>query len=117
MGLASLDSPPKFSTDLLALRVVGKGIDPPTPYIRRGLAATAGALTRFHIKSNGLGYYIDVKCGVKIWILMKDDQGKFQSIDYFNDFNPDEANGRQFEIILLKPGTRLYVLLRLYFPS
>lgn len=116
MGLASLDSPPKFSTDLLALRVVGKGVDPPTPYIRQGLAATAGALTCFHIKSNGLGFYIDVKCGVKVWIFIKDDQGKFLSINCFNNFNLDELNGHQLEIILLKPGTHLCVLLPSYFP-
>ena len=30
MGLVSLDPPPKFSTDLLALRVAGRGIVPPT---------------------------------------------------------------------------------------
>ena len=117
MSLASLDSPPKFSTDLLALRVVGKGVDPPTPHIRRGLAATAGARNWFHAKSNGLGYYIDVRCGVRIWIFIRDDEGKFLAIDCFRDFKPDEANGCQLEIILLKPRTRLYVLLLFYFPS
>ena len=110
MGLASLDPPPKYSTDLFALRVAGRGIVPPTPDIRWGTAGTGGAITWFHIDSNGLGVGIALKCGLKIWIFIKDNQGKFHIINSFEDFELDEANGHQLEIVLLRPGTRMYAM-------
>lgn len=109
MALASLDPPPKFSTDLLALQVAGRGIVPPTSDIRWGTAATAGACTWFHIDSNGLGASILLKCGLKIWIFLRDDEGKFHAINCFQDFELDETNGYQLEVVVLRPGTRMYV--------
>jgi hypothetical protein len=108
MGLASLDPPPKYSTDLLALRVAGRGIVPPTPDIRWGTAATSGACTWFHIDSNGLGVFIILKCGLKIWFFIRDDLGEFHAINSFQDFELDEANGHQLEVVVLRPGTIMY---------
>ena len=108
MGLASLDPPPKYSTDLLALRVAGRGIVPPTPDIRWGTASTTGAFTWFHIDSNGLGVCITLKCGLKIWIFVKEGEGKFLVINSFEDFELDEARGHQLEVVLLRPGTKVY---------
>jgi hypothetical protein len=109
MALASLDPPPKFSTDLLALQVAGRGIVPPTSDIRWGTAGTAGACTWFHIDSNGLGVGVLLKCGLKIWIFLRDDEGKLRVINCFQDFELDEANGYQLEVVVLRPGTRMYV--------
>ena len=108
MGLASLDPPPKYSTDLLALRVAGRGIVPPTPDIWWGTAATGGAITWFHIDSNGLGVCFTLKCGLKILIFIKDGEGKFLVINSFEDFELDEAKGHQLEVFLLRPGTKAY---------
>ena len=109
MGLASLDPPPKFSTDLLALRVAGKGIVLPTSDIRWGMVATSGACTWFQIDSNGLGVGVHIKCGLKIWIFLRDDEEEFCKINYFQDFELDEANGHQLEAVVLRPGTCVYV--------
>jgi hypothetical protein len=109
MGLASLDPPPKYSTDLLALRVSGRGIVPPTSDIRWATAATPGACTWFHIDSNGLGVGSMLKCGLKIWFFLRDDEGKFRVINCFQDFELDEANGYQLEAVVLRPGTHMYV--------
>ena len=67
----------------------GRGIIPPTPDIRWGTASTSGASTWFHIDSNGLGICITLK----IWIFIKDDEGKFFIINLFEDFELDEAKG------------------------
>jgi len=74
-----------------------------------GTAATAGACTWFHIDSNGLGASILLKCGLKIWIFLRDDEGKVCVINCFQDFELDEANGYQLEVIVPRPGTRMYV--------
>ena len=108
MGLASLDPPPKFSTDLLALQVAGRGIVPPTSDIRWGTAATGGACTWFHVDSNGLGVFVIMKCGLKIWFFIRDDEGRFLKINAFHDFELDEAKGHQLEVVVLRPGTQLY---------
>jgi hypothetical protein len=109
MGLASLDPPPKFSTDLLAVRVAGRGIVPPISDIRWGTAATGGACTWFHVDSNGLGVFVIMKCGLKIWFFIRDDEGKFSIINSFHDFELDEAKGHRLEVVVLRPGTQLYV--------
>ena len=109
LGLASLDPPPKFSTDLLALQVAGRGIVPPTSDIFWGAAATGGACTWFHIDSNGLGVLIDLKCGLKIWFFITDDEGSFLTINSFSDFELDDAKGHQLEVVILRPGSQLYV--------
>jgi hypothetical protein len=109
MGLSSLYPPPKFSTDLLSIRVAGRGIVPPTSEIRWGTAATGGACTWFHVDSNGLGVFVIMKCGLKIWFFIRDDEGKFLIINSFHDFELNEAKGHQLEVVVLRPGTQLYV--------
>ena len=109
MGLASLDPPPKYSTDLLSLRVAGREIVPPTSNIWWGTAATSGACTWFHLNSNGLGVSVNLKCRLKIWFFLKDDEGKLNVINCFEYFELDEANGYQLEAVMLRPGTQMYV--------
>lgn len=96
---------------------------PPTGDIRWGLAATTGALHWWHIDSDGFGTYIDVKTGLKWWIVAKPkktisfqgssqyDFSEFASIDLFTQSEYDVEAPCSFlwdlEAILLSPGTRL----------
>ena len=107
LGIAPVSPTPKFSTDLLAWETASRAIPPPIGDIRWGLAATAGARTWFHMDSNGFNTFIDVKCGIKVWICIRDQHGKFVSIDAFKDFELDDAGGHRLEVILLTPGSRL----------
>lgn len=107
MGTAPVSPTPKFSTDLVAWEITGRGIPPPIGAIRWGLAATGGAQTWFHMDSNGFNTFIDVKCGYKAWLSIYDKYGHFQLIDAFKDFVLDEPGNFQIEVILLTPGTRL----------
>lgn len=109
MVLASLNPPPPFSTDLLACRVVdyNGSIGIPTGDIRWGLAATAGAYTWFHLDCMGLGAAFEPQCGKKVLGVINDAQRNFDYVDVFKNFELDEANGCQLEVVLLMPGTRL----------
>jgi len=107
MPLASVSPTPNFSTDLLAWAVTGTESPPPIGHIRWGLAATGGARTWFHLDSNGFNTLLMILCGLKVWICIRDQFGRFVSIDAFKDFELDDAGGYQIEIILLTPGTRL----------
>lgn len=107
MNMASVTPTPIFSTDLLAWASTATETPPPIGDIRWGLAATAGAKTWFHIDSNGFNTFIDVKCGFKAWICIRDELGQFVAIDAFKDFELDDASRYQMEVVLLSPGTRL----------
>jgi hypothetical protein len=107
MNLASLTPLPKFSTDLLAWAFTATGFPPPVGDIRFGLAATPGARTWFHIDANGFLTFIDIMCGFKIWICIRDEDGRFMAIDAYREFELDDARGYYIEAILLTPGTRL----------
>jgi len=107
MNMASVSPTPKFSTDLLAWASTATETPPPIGDIRWGLAATAGARTWFHIDSNGLNTFIDVKCGFKVWICIRDELGEFVKMDAFKNFELDDAHRYKIEVILLTPGTRL----------
>ena len=109
MGLASFNPPPKYSTDLLSLWVAGRGIVPPTSDIQWGTAATSGTCTWFHLNSNGLGVSVNLKCRLKIWFFLKDDEGKLNVINCLEDFELDEANSYQLEAVVLRPGTQMFV--------
>jgi len=109
MNMASMSPTPKFSTDLVAWASTTTGTPPPIGDIRWGLAATAGARTWFHIDSNGFNTFVDVKCGFKVWICIRDEPGQFVAIDAFEDFELDDGSRYQIEAILLTPGTRLSV--------
>jgi hypothetical protein len=92
--------------------------------MRWGLAATRGARHWIHIDSDGLGTFIDVKCGGKWWVVFSPPAklGKhgFGAIDTFlNNFNVDGENKGRFgdevddddrwiaEGVYLSEGTRL----------
>jgi hypothetical protein len=107
MGTAPVSPTPRFSTDLVAWESTSRGIPPPIGDIRWGLAATPGARSWFHIDSNGFNTFIDVKCGLKVWMCIHDKNGQFLSIDAFKDFELDDAVNYRIEAILLTPGTRL----------
>ena len=96
---------------------------PPTADIRWGLAATAGALHWWHIDSDGFGTYIDVKTGMKWWIVARPKQATLQSLchDDFAQFARTDifmssnyqmekpcTSMWDLEAVLLTPGTRLY---------
>jgi hypothetical protein len=96
---------------------------PPTADIRWGLAATAGALHWWHIDSDGFGTYIDVKTGMKWWIVARpkqatlqrlchEDYAQFARTDLFStsDFQLEDpcTSVWDVEAVLLTPGSRLY---------
>ena len=96
---------------------------PPTADIRWGIAATTGALHWWHIDSDGFGTYIDVKTGLKWWIVAKPkkhiplrgsshyDFSEFASIDLFTQSTYELEDPCtlvwDLEAVLLSPGTRL----------
>lgn len=114
MSRASLDPIPKFSSDLIAWEAsqgyVESDANIPMADIRWGEAATAGACTWFHIASNGFGNEIRLKCGKRILIFIQDQHGEFIIINAFNKFELDRPGHNKIEVVLLMPGTRLYVL-------
>ena len=85
----------------------------PTRSMRWGLCSLAGARHWTHIDSDGLGTFIDVRCGGKWWFLLETadvNQGThFCSIrDFLNDFdNKTVSNKFHVEAVYLTPGTRL----------
>ena len=113
-----------FSTDSAAWNYI-KGTnncpaDQPLPMgdIRWGLAATAGALSWWHIDSNGFATYLDPKAGTKFVIVARrkfDGTGgsvleSFSEIDvYLNKFDSQLPNADRWELeaVILAPGTRL----------
>ena len=116
-----------FSTDSVAWRGTKGWRDcdemvlPPTADIRWGLAATTGALHWWHIDSDGFGTYIDVKAGMKWWIVARpkdstrlshQDFTQFARTDIFmtSDYRMEEPCKSMWnlEAVLLTPGTRLY---------
>jgi hypothetical protein len=86
---------------------------PPYNDIRWGLAATAGAISWWHIDSNGFATYLDCKCGKKFIIMGRRKEESFESfseIDIFlNDFKLDEPNTDRWDLeaVVLPPRTRL----------
>jgi hypothetical protein len=111
-----------FSTDSTAWKCT-KGAagfeqeaSPPLADFRWGLAATAGALSWWHVDSNGLGTYVDTKAGLKWWIVgrRKGHGHGFESIsevDTFCDeeYEFDEPNTEKWDVeaVILPPRTRL----------
>ena len=89
---------------------------PPLADFRWGLAATAGALSWWHLDSNGFGTYVDTKAGLKWWIVArrKGDRHNFETIsavDTFCDkrYEVKEPNEEiwDLEVVILPPRTRL----------
>jgi hypothetical protein len=109
-----------FSTDSAAWNSTS-GMDntpadqqPPIVDIRWGLAATAGALSWWHIDSNGYATYLDAKAGSK-WIIVArrkigNGLASFSEVNIFlNGFEFEEPNTDRWDIeaMILQPRTRL----------
>jgi hypothetical protein len=89
----------------------------PTTANRWGLAATAGALHRFHVDCNGLGTSVEVKTGTTWWIVARpkdlsclDDLLDINKLVAFTAEDVSIPEGWMLEAILLEPGTQLYVI-------
>ena len=122
-----------LSSEIEAWRVTegkafcGRTMSFPTGEMRWGLAGAAGARHWIHIDSDGLGTYIDVKCGGKWWILFVAPDGQtkktFSWVDTFlGDFETNPELGGRWDLkakagqqgdlwvaeaVYLTPGTRL----------
>ncbi|KAF8228271.1 hypothetical protein L208DRAFT_1050222, partial [Tricholoma matsutake] len=92
----------------------------PTPATRWGLAATAGAHHRMHTNANSFSTYIQVKTGMKLWIVACPkgsdfaNFANFLNIIHFHDSdgldNPDLSDYKdqyRLEAMLLLPGSQL----------
>jgi len=89
---------------------------PPLADFRWGLAATAGAISWWHVDSNGFGTYIDAKAGRK-WIIVGRRKGhghnfeSFSEVDLFfsEGYELDEPNQEKWDLeaVILPPRTRL----------
>jgi hypothetical protein len=89
---------------------------PPLTDFRWGLASRAGAISWWHIDSNGFGSYIDTKAGSKWWIVArrKGSDHSFESFSEVENFfdglhQVDRPNLEHFELeaVILPPRTRL----------
>ena len=85
----------------------------PTSVMRWGLAATSGARHWVHVDCDGLGTYINVLCGLKLWLVFKPhlhgEPDSMAHVDLFlDDFDPAVVvKTWDVEAVLLTPGTRL----------
>ncbi|KAK2459345.1 hypothetical protein APHAL10511_008638 [Amanita phalloides] len=81
--------------------------------IRWGLAATAGAITNWHIDSNGFGTYVDVQTGKKWWVIAREKKRglAFANRRMYAHFDPQDVNLNLWEVhaVMLSPGDRLYM--------
>ena len=86
-------------------------VQKPLSDTRWGLAATAGAVTYWHVDSNGYGTYVDVQVGLKWWVVAspKDDGPSFSESTLYNEFDPQDVNSDLWDIqaVVLEPGDRL----------
>jgi hypothetical protein len=84
----------------------------PVEHMRWGLAGLKGSYTFWHLDSDGLATYVDVKNeeGEKVWVVAKADRefsGKLRFL-MSDGFDLDKAPSElQLEAILLTKGTRL----------
>jgi len=110
-----------FSTDTVAWKRTKGNMNcppdqgPPLEDLRWGLAANAGALSWWHIDSNGFATYVDTRAGDKVFVFARRKGGgrNFESrseIDFFlNGMEVDEPNVDRcdLEAVTLPPRTRL----------
>jgi hypothetical protein len=84
--------------------------------IRWALAATAGALSWWHIDSNGFATYLDAKAGKKLIMVGRrkscgaNNLESFSEVDIFlKKFEVDLPNADRWDLeaVILAPGTRL----------
>lgn len=78
---------------------------------RWGLAATGGAISYWHVDSDGYGTYVDVQVGIKWWVVAtpKAQGPKFSTKSIYATFDPQEVNSDIWDVqaVLLRPGDRL----------
>jgi hypothetical protein len=89
---------------------------PPLADFRWGLAATTGAISWWHVDSNGFGTYVDTKAGLKWWIVARR-KGRGHSFESFSEvetffgrgYEVDQPNLEKWDLeaVVLPPGTRL----------
>ncbi|KAH6914629.1 hypothetical protein BKA70DRAFT_1094063 [Coprinopsis sp. MPI-PUGE-AT-0042] len=107
-----------FSTELFAwLRTLGNHFcfaPYPTSDMRWGLVAFNGALHYLHIDSDGFGTWIEVKTGLKLWVIARPKDGDVPSFTEIDGFlkcigEGKAPNGEKWiiEAVVLAPGTRL----------
>lgn len=117
--------PLPFSSETYAWRTTngmmlcGSNSEPfPVRDLRWGLVATSGAHHWLHIDSDGFGTFLDVKVGIKLWLLGRPKLGQndpchkgfastsiFLSPDF--DVNIPCLELWDWEAVVLTPGTRL----------
>ncbi|KAF9527083.1 hypothetical protein CPB83DRAFT_895515 [Crepidotus variabilis] len=82
----------------------------PVSDVHWGLAATEGAMTFWHIDSDGLATTVDIRTGEKLWIAATGDQEQYSKLGLLlsNDFDIDRPpKNFDTEAILLTKNTRL----------
>lgn len=118
-----------YATDMVAWdRIRGrhhcKSITTPYPIesVRWGLAGTAHTFTSLHVDSDGFATFVQVMCGMKVWIVFRPSSDlPLSSINAFEEgdtFQLDNIpKNAQFglEAIVLKPGDQLYVSYNSFF--
>ncbi|KAH6884623.1 hypothetical protein BKA70DRAFT_1445796 [Coprinopsis sp. MPI-PUGE-AT-0042] len=110
-----------FSSEHVAwLRTLGNSLcfnDYPTSHTRWSLVAFDGALHYAHIDSDGFGTWVEVKHGLKLWVIARPKKGTDEEpIPSFGDINGvlrafgvgDKPNSNwDVEAAVLEPGSRL----------
>ncbi|KAH6888288.1 hypothetical protein BKA70DRAFT_1027610, partial [Coprinopsis sp. MPI-PUGE-AT-0042] len=111
-----------FSSEHVAwLRTLGNSFcfdTYPTSHMRWSLVAFNGALHYLHIDSDGFGTWLEVKHGLKLWVIVCPKDGSasgpvpsFTEIDGFLKFfgQGDLPNSDRWDVeaVVLKPGSRL----------
>ncbi|KAF9034784.1 hypothetical protein BJ165DRAFT_1511544 [Panaeolus papilionaceus] len=107
-------SPSSYASDVQAFSCTwnedGCSRTLPTPDMRWGIRATAGAHHYWHLDSQGEGTSVFLCCGEKLWIVTTPKDPKMLSETKLwhdlNVTNPDE-NKWTAEMILLQPGHKL----------
>lgn len=88
----------------------------PTTDVRWNLVAFEGARHYLHLDSDGFGTWIEVKHGLKLWVLARPKDASVASFDEINGllgtFNESEGKSPNsekwiIEAIVLAPGTRM----------
>jgi hypothetical protein len=111
-----------FSTDSAAWSVTkgaaGCTVEkaPPLGDFRWGLAGTTGAVSWWHVDSNGFGTYVDTKAGLKWWMVAKRKGSRDNSeslgdvMEFFKEIyevDGQKLDNWELEAVMLPPRTRL----------
>lgn len=125
MPLSAIEKSP-FGSDIEAWRLTegmelcdAKTSQYPTAEMRWGYASTAGARQLINMMPDGLGAYVEIRCGGEWWLLFsegEEDSSEFTRLDSFTkDFEIQRPPTKfHVEAVYLTPGTRLRVFLTLF---